>query len=161
MVFDPFTLLSALVVGVKAASLIVEKLKGKKKKEDKIRRAEAGLYEKMRDVLAALEANQKLAVFHVGSFAKGDRTPPKLEVVNVRYFIQTTAKYTIRGRPITSPPVEKDRGRGDICPETSRVLEPPSSCVETQKGDNRYAHSSISAKGSSGINTTSIDHHQR
>lgn len=77
MVFEPFSILSAIIGGVRLGWAIVKAFRGKKK-EDEIRRAELRLSEKMANVLAALEAHERLALLHVGSFARRDGTFPGL-----------------------------------------------------------------------------------
>jgi hypothetical protein len=72
---DPFTAISAIIMGVKAARWIFKKITGEKKKEDEIRNAEA-LAEKMQNTVAALDAHHEWALFHVGSYAKRDGTCP-------------------------------------------------------------------------------------
>jgi hypothetical protein len=72
---DPFTAISAIITGVKLAKWIFKKITGKKKKEDEIRNAEA-LADKMQNTVAALDAHQKWALLHVGSYAKRDSTCP-------------------------------------------------------------------------------------
>jgi len=83
VIVDPFTALSAIVGGVRLGWWIVKRLRGKKKKENDIRRAESSLSEKLQNVLAALEAHQKLAQFHVRSFAKRDGKPLKCQILTL------------------------------------------------------------------------------
>jgi len=72
---DPFTVISTIITGVKAARWIFKKITGKKKKEDEIRNAET-LAEKMQNTGAALDAHHEWALLHVGSYAKRDSTSP-------------------------------------------------------------------------------------
>jgi hypothetical protein len=121
MVFEPFSILSVIIGGMRLGWTIVKAFRGKKK-EDEIRRAELRLSEKMANVLAALEAHERLAFLHVGSFAKRDGTIPGLSRLTLRYFTQSTAGRPVESQSLTLPRFEKDQGGGEICSENTGVL---------------------------------------